>query len=1268
MSEYPYLTINSEPQLEWVMGFNGETKSVQVTRILNKKTIGTLSNETVNKFIRYSRNFYAIWTNYANTYEYGPDGLTKIKLKTIVPPTYSNGWYIGYTKNQPSNHITFVNRLYPELCIGVNFTGKDIKSLHRMPWTNHLIVNTEKGAYRFLIDMDKESSDGVSNPELLERTKLAASFDLFAMDSEGAVIALNHVDGKTSIIWTSSWKTHHTLRSPKLIQMKVNKKHMVGINQNKHIYLWDLISGDVETVVNSQWHSPEYLFFCDTHNDDDIVTIDPTNRVLAVWTLGKDTEDHVTWPTYRISPSVRLLATVAVQFSISAACYWNNKIILNADGFIIKIDTNLCGDIFTWPEKIITWIDNPMDEIYLEPLMDKDDSLWPVVKRNLINNMYIIVNNIIEHVSAGEKSHPWCFQRILKDGQIKESFYKTFIGVIKTLYQENLFDDTQASLNMGIYIRTMNIEIESLYEELANPITKSDFIFWTYIVKSLNLKNEAAIAEKDGFIEAIWTVYDLTDDPEIKLCAKNLMFLLRPYIKCWGLILKDRRVFEFVTNREVKRSCVEGWANAWLDIFIEYREYSLYNENIQQCWKELVSYLLHRDILRSFIYPNVNDGKWILKPIDEINKTDWVLIDELVRIFDNKIPAGTEDKSILTWMRNKSGRKHSIERALALLDTDLWTTNSDWRENICQLVNLEKGWEVHVVGSNTKGIVYKWPTICCSRTNKFIELDSETTVRYRIPKMKYNIPVKLLIDTEYYIKSLILSEKLPEIPDSYKSVLFDSLRPMPIQTLQSIDIMVEVTCMVADRGDGLWIGTHSGIVCFILLSELACKHDDRHVVEIISGHVGPINSIDCKRGKIVSADDSGCIKIWDCVTHICQVTVQMDLLSVKAVRFVDNSSIWILSSNGELWSYNFLTCAEPEIITSLKNNESILNHYSMDIMDNYCIAVSKRLTHWFCDYPYTLNKIDRCEDRISVVKNLTTSEYIYGTMCGKVVLGSVDDTIPHNETIWQAERDSITALNVIQDGANLVVIIGCESGKLLFKYIDEPDRPIIFEWRASNSITSIVYHEPRIIIACSDYSMYTLIYRTKQIQHASECLVKLSKQKDWQRFIRRRPEAVQRIIIHGVQNSFCLHGFSDVISLCIDDFNGRARWCTKTVKNILMIGSHFKPKLFEPLIDKLFCFSGKKFTCTLCLGSSSSPKRFPVSLLSTCLHRFHTKCIEKHVEKSREWHDECQQNWALQVKLACPTCREPFNRSHIMTDTFTAEICKYESSSSDEET
>ena len=1272
MAEYPYLTINEEVQLEWVLGYNGPTKGVHIPKIIEKKAIGTQTNEIVSKFIRYNRNYYSIWTNFANIYEYGPDGLVKIKLKTIIPPTYYNGWYIGYAKHQPSNHITFVHRTKPDKCIGVNFTGKDVKSIHKIPWTNYIIINTEKGAYRYSCDMypmtHHDWGEGSHSPDIKDRKKLAASFDLFAIDSDAAVIALNHVDGKTTIIWTSSWKTHHTLRSPKLIDMKLNKKYLIGINKSNMIYLWDLASGDVETVVNSPWHKPEYIFFSGLDNDTEIATLDVSNKVIALWSLGKDTT-LVPWPTFEISPSVTLISTMSVEYIINAASYWNDKLILNADGYTVKIDLNINNEMFAWPCKIVTWIDNPVDEMYLEPLLDKDDDIYDVVKKNILNNMDTVVNNILEYVQYGEKAHPWCFQKLLKDKDIGEHFHNTFVKIIKNMYEDNAFQETEITLNVALYIRTMNINLIELFNELPQPITKSDFIFWTYMVKMLNLKTEQKIAEKEGFIEAVWTVFDLSDDPEVKFCARNLLFILRMYIKCWGLVLKDKRIFEFITFRQVKKSCIEGWANEWLDVFIKCRDNTTHNENIQLCWKELVSYLLSRDVLRSYNYPNSNDGKWISKPLDEVNTNDWVLIDDLVRKFNDKIPESPDEpiKEILVWVKNKEGRKDSIERALTIMDKDLWINNTDWRENICELLNLERGWEVHILDSNIKGYVYNWPCICCQGTNEFVDIDPKSTIRYRIPTMRYSIPDRMVIETEYFIKNLILNDKLPPVPDSFKSVLFDCLRPDPIQNLQSVDIMIEVTCMVSDRQGSLWIGTHSGIVCKISLSELTLNSDERDVMEMISGHIGPINSIDCKYSKIVSADDSAMVKIWDTITNTCLCTIQMDLTSVKSVRFVDISTIWILSNNGCLWSYNFESCSKPDIITNLRNNESILNHYSMDIIDGYCIAVSKRLTHWFCDYPYSLNKIDRTEDRISSVKNLTTTEYVYGTMSGKVILGATSNTVQDNELIWQSDEESITALNIIPDGSNWVVLIGCESGKVLFKYLDLPNKPNIFEWKASNSIISLVYEEPRVIIACSDYSIYTLLFRNKQIQHASECLVKLSSKKEWQTFIKRRPEQIQRIISAGVNNNICMDEFSEVISVCIEDFNERAKWCTKTVKNILMSGMKHKPKIFEPLIDKLFCFSGKKFTCVLCLGSTTSPKRWPVSLLTTCLHRFHSKCIKQHVDKIHEWDDECQQNWALTVKLSCPICREPFTRKHIVEDKFTAEICKYESSS-DEET
>ena len=49
----------------------------------------------------------------------------------------------------------------------------------------------------------------------------------------------------------------------------------------------------------------------------------------------------------------------------------------------------------------------------------------------------------------------------------------------------------------------------------------------------------------------------------------------------------------------------------------------------------------------------------------------------------------------------------------------------------------------------------------------------------------------------------------------------------------------------------------------------------------------------------------------------------------------------------------------------------------------------------------------------------------------------------------------------------------------------------------------------------------------------------------------------------------------------------------------------------------------------------------------------------KHIRKTAEYDDECRHQWALNVTLKCPTCREPFTKDNIVADKFTAELCKY---------
>ena len=59
------------------------------------------------------------------------------------------------------------------------------------------------------------------------------------------------------------------------------------------------------------------------------------------------------------------------------------------------------------------------------------------------------------------------------------------------------------------------------------------------------------------------------------------------------------------------------------------------------------------------------------------------------------------------------------------------------------------------------------------------------------------------------------------------------------------------------------------------------------------------------------------------------------------------------------------------------------------------------------------------------------------------------------------------------------------------------------------------------------------------------------------------------------------------------------------------------------------------------------------------MHRFHTKCIEEHCEKTKEWDDECQQNWALHCTLKCPLCKEPFTKKNLVNDRYLTNMCKY---------
>jgi hypothetical protein len=310
---------------------------------------------------------------------------------------------------------------------------------------------------------------------------------------------------------------------------------------------------------------------------------------------------------------------------------------------------------------------------------------------------------------------------------------------------------------------------------------------------------------------------------------------------------------------------------------------------------------------------------------------------------------------------------------------------------------------------------------------------------------------------------------------------------------------------------------------------------------------------------------------------------------------------------------------------------------------------------------------------VSSVQLISANTYLIGTIKGEVFMYSIDD-VDDTELIWVDSKESITSILPLgrSSSGNDTLAIGCESGRIILTPLDENDTKDYFDYRGVNNkaIKQLVYRAPYIIALTSDYQVFLMLYQERQIEVAAECLIELSKQHDWKLFLTREKYTpiVQRILIEGMTARPHIprpENFANIIEMCLQNDNNCKAWCKKEILDILRTGATFSPKKFRPLLNKLFCFSGLKFKCTLCLGQSSSPKRFPISAITSCMHRFHTKCIDEHCKKAVEWDDECQQNWALRVTLACPICREPFNRTDLVEDKFTAELCKY--SSSDDE-
>ena len=134
----------------------------------------------------------------------------------------------------------------------------------------------------------------------------------------------------------------------------------------------------------------------------------------------------------------------------------------------------------------------------------------------------------------------------------------------------------------------------------------------------------------------------------------------------------------------------------------------------------------------------------------------------------------------------------------------------------------------------------------------------------------------------------------------------------------------------------------------------------------------------------------------------------------------------------------------------------------------------------------------------------------------------------------------------------------------------------------------------------------------------------------------------------------CITAVFELLEECTLEYQDRAEWCKPDIVKIIAetIATGSSRHAIE-IITRIASYTGPKFKCSICNDDESSDS---ISMLKKCKHRFHTKCLTELIRTLPDYQEELQYEYALNVTLKCPICRDPFQPDDIILDT---ELNKY---------
>lgn len=486
---------------------------------------------------------------------------------------------------------------------------------------------------------------------------------------------------------------------------------------------------------------------------------------------------------------------------------------------------------------------------------------------------------------------------------------------------------------------------------------------------------------------------------------------------------------------------------------------------------------------------------------------------------------------------------------------------------------------------------------------------------------KYSIaPLKLKICNNISIMSNPLEFKHME--DILKCCAYKSVITEQVWSMENV-----ITAMIIDF-EYYMVGFQNGTIF-----EYRSISSFSNPIRVFHGHLSQIQSLHILDEYLVSMSEEK-ICIWCLKSGILYFSFENDVNFVAVVPM--NTQIWVIDREdwitATLWDLELKT--KTTKITLPSDGRTC---YAFKILNTPTLITD-------CDIITWTNDAITCKYIINTKGHLTCvvpTEYgvCGGTSKGEIFLFDLKE----KEMQMSAIASAITAIADIPNTD--LIICGSHTGEISFFNTEQ------------NKLDSCVYISNEPILHIHVENMFAIVTYRSSVRllsvvteraslscHAIYSMMQWSSQ--WKmRLMQHVKQYIQPVVFCCLNRKKTIMVALDLIDMCTEEYADRTLWCAEEFCDLLL---DMPLDASRNILKRLVSFQGPRIDCVIC---GDDEKKDTVSYLPACHHRFHSGCIDEHIRKTPEYHNEMQHEYALSFELKCPICREKFKSEDVKIDT-----------------